>query len=45
MCDALHDLVPLVQFKKRETHPWRSVTFNEVGGFSKVGPPWVFFTF
>ena len=27
ICDALHDLVPFVQFKKREKHPWRSVTF------------------
>ena len=25
--DALRDLVPSVQFKKREKHPWRSVTF------------------
>ena len=24
-CDALRDLVPFVQFKKCETHPWRSV--------------------
>ena len=22
-CDALHDLVSFVQFKKREKHPWR----------------------
>ena len=28
--DALHELVPLVQFKKREKHPWRSVTFSKV---------------
>ena len=27
-CDALHDLVPFVQFKKREKHPWRSVPFS-----------------
>ena len=27
-CDALRDLVPFVQFKKREKHPWRSVTFS-----------------
>ena len=39
ICDALRDLVPFVQFKKREKHTWRSVTF------SKVTPPWVFFTF
>ena len=28
MCDALRDLVPFVQFKKREKHPWKSVTFS-----------------
>ena len=27
-CDALRDLVPFGQFKKREKHPWRSVTFK-----------------
>ena len=27
ICGALHDLVPFVQFKKREKHPWRSVNF------------------
>ena len=32
--NALHDLVPFVQFKKRE-HPWRSVTFSKVAGFSQ----------
>ena len=38
MCDALCDLVPFAQFKKREKHLWRSVT--------KINtPPWVFFTF
>ena len=26
--DALRDLVPFVQFKKREKHPWRSLTFR-----------------
>ena len=26
--DVLRDLVPFAQFKKREKHPWRSVTFN-----------------
>ena len=25
LCDALRDLVPFVQFKKPEKHPWRSV--------------------
>ena len=28
ICDTLHDLVPFVQFKKREKHPWRNVTFT-----------------
>ena len=32
ICDALRDLVPFVQFKKREKHPWRSVTFRKVAG-------------
>ena len=31
VCGALHDLVPFVQFKKREKHPWRSVNFSKVG--------------
>ena len=31
-CDILRDLVPFAQFKKREKHPWRSVTFNKVAG-------------
>ena len=34
--DALRDLVSFAQFKKREKHPWRSVTFSKVAG-------WVFF--
>ena len=38
-CDALRDLVPFVQFKKREKHPWRSVTFSKVAGY------WMLFTF
>ena len=29
LCDALRDLVPFIQFKKREKHPWRSVTFSK----------------
>ena len=28
--DVLRDLVPTVQFEKREKHPWRSVTFSKV---------------
>ena len=31
-CDPLHDLVPFAQVKKREKHPWRSVTFSKVVG-------------
>ena len=27
ICDALRDLVPYVQFKKREKHPQRSVGY------------------
>ena len=34
VCDALRDLVPFAQFKKREKHNWRSVTFRKVEGFS-----------
>ena len=30
--DVLHDLAPLVPFKEREKHPWRSITFNKVAG-------------
>ena len=32
ICDTFHDLVPFVPFKKREKHPWRSVTFSKVAG-------------
>ena len=46
ICNALRGLVPFVQFKKREKHPRRSVTFSKVAGFTKSNtPPWVFFTF
>ena len=31
-CDALHNLVPFAQFKNREKHPWRSVTFSKFAG-------------
>ena len=30
---ALRDLVSLVQFKKREKHPWRSATFSKIAGY------------
>ena len=32
ICDILRDLVTFVQFKKREKHPWRTVTFSKVAG-------------
>ena len=32
MRDALRDLEPFVQFRKRQNHPWRSVTFSKVAG-------------
>ena len=34
ICDRLRVLVPFLQFKKREKHPWRSVIFSKVAGFS-----------
>ena len=48
--DALHDLVPFVQFKKREKHPWRNLIFTKFAGlacnFAKSNtPPLVFFMF
>ena len=33
ICDLLSNLVPFVQFKKREKHPWCSVTFSKVACF------------
>ena len=33
ICDVLRNLVPFVQFKKRENHPWKNVTFSKVAGF------------
>ena len=33
LCVALHNLVPFVQFKKREKQPWRSVTFSKAAGW------------
>ena len=38
MFGALRDLMPFVQFKKRKKHPWRSVTFSKVAGFSQMIP-------
>ena len=48
---VLRDVVPFVQFKKREKHTWRSVTFSKIvkpkaSNFTKCNtPPWVFFAF
>ena len=30
ICGVLRDLVPFVQFQKREKHSWRSVNFSKV---------------
>ena len=48
--DALHDLIPFVQFKKREIHPWRGDLFVKLQALSynftkSTTPPRVFFTF
>ena len=32
ICDALHYLLPFVQFEKREKHPWKTFTFGKVAG-------------
>ena len=32
VCGVLRDLILCAQFKKREKHPWRSVTFSKFGG-------------
>ena len=34
--NAFRDLEPLVKFKKREKHPWRSATFGKVAGNIKL---------
>ena len=31
--DKCDNLVSIIQFKKREKHPWRSATFRKVAGF------------
>ena len=36
ICDALRDLVPFVQFKKHENHPWRSVNFSKFAGLKSA---------
>ena len=44
-CDALQNLVPFIQFNKRETHPWRSVTFAKVTGLKVTSSMDVFHVF
>ena len=35
-----------MRFKKREKHPWKSITFSEDTKVTKINtPPWMFFTF
>ena len=34
LCDSLHNLVPLVQIKKRGKHPWRSALLVKLQAFS-----------
>ena len=36
ICGALHDLIPFVQFKKHEKHPWKSVIFSKVAGWTHL---------
>ena len=36
-CGALRDLVPFVQFKKREKHTRKSVTVSKVAVFFSIG--------
>ena len=36
ICGALRDLLPFVQFKKREKYPWRSVNFSVFFTFFKL---------
>ena len=44
--DALRGLVPFLQFKKREKHSWRSVTFSKVAEcFSRFSSIGVFYVF
>ena len=33
ICNALHDLVSIVQFKKREKYPWRLKVNCSMGAF------------
>ena len=44
-CDALRDLVPFEQFKKREKHQWSGINFSKVNKSKSNTPTWAFFTF
>ena len=41
ICGALRDLVPFVQFKKREKHQWSNVNFSAglACKFTKINTP------
>ena len=41
-CDALRDLIPFVQFKKREKHPSRIITFSNAWKYNNIGIPSLF---
>ena len=44
----MRNLVPFVQFKKREKHPWMSFIFSRTEAYNFIEsktPPWVFFKF
>ena len=43
--DALCDLVPFVQFKKREKHRWKVLPYLACNFTKSNTLPWVFFTF
>ena len=45
ICDTLHDLIPFVQFKKRDKHSWRTVTFSKVAGLKVTLLLWCFSRF
>ena len=47
ICAPMRDLVPVLEFKKREKHPWMSVNFGRLkpATLTKSNTlPWVFFT-
>ena len=36
VCHVLRDLVQFIQFKKREKHQWKSITFSKVAGYPET---------